>query len=349
MTLEKPLPMKKAIPLLLIGLLIFVLFLHFFVGIGNLVQSLQRANLVYYSIAFFAVLLDTLFYSLAWQYFLRPLSVKAPLRKCFLFVWVGTFVDLVVPAESISGEISKTYLMSKNSDGKAGEVVASIVSHRILNMAIILTSLIAASAIFIIKYPGELLGPTLNILMIVIIGMSISILLLLLLCFNEQVTQKIIDWIIRFITFIFSGRWRLDYLRAKTQKMLEAFHRGIDTLGKNPISLAPPVTFSIISWFFSVLIAFFVFVSLDQPISFSAIIIVNSLGMAIQTIPLGVPGEIGLTEIVMTSLYALLGIPVNVSAAATVLIRIVTFWFRLLVGYVAVQWVGVKALMGGKR
>ena len=61
------------------------------------------------------------------------------------------------------------------------------------------------------------------------------------------------------------------------------------------------------------------------------------------------PGEVGLVEIVMTSLYGLLGVPVGISAAATVLIRVLTVWFRLLLGFVAVQWIGIKALIGDSR
>ncbi len=47
----------------------------------------------------------------------------------------------------------------------------------------------------------------------------------------------------------------------------------------------------------------------------------------------------------MTTLYSLFGVPIGVSAAATVLIRVLTVWLRLLIGFVAVQWIGIKALM----
>ena len=66
--------------------------------------------------------------------------------------------------------------------------------------------------------------------------------------------------------------------------------------------------------------------------------------LSIQAIPLGVPAEVGITEIIMTSLFAALSIPLGVSAAATVLIRILTVWFKILIGYVAVQWVGIKTI-----
>jgi uncharacterized membrane protein YbhN (UPF0104 family) len=99
------------------------------------------------------------------------------------------------------------------------------------------------------------------------------------------------------------------------------------------------------------LIAVVVFLSLGflgVAISISAIIIVYSISGAIQNIPIGViPGEVGLTEIIMTSLFALLGNPASIAvfAVATVLIRVLTLWVRLLIGGIVVQLLGIKSIM----
>jgi len=345
---EKSFRFKKFIPFLLIGLVIFILYLFFFVGVADIVQSLQRANLFYYSLAFVAVVLGMLFYSLAWQSLLRPISEKkTPLSKFFLIAWIGDFVDILVPAESISGEVSKAYLMSKSSGDDIGKVVASIVSHRILSMAVTIGSLIAGLLLFIPKY--ELPKPALNLIILVTSGVVISLLFLCLLIIRERITQRILDPILRLLAFLSKGRWSLPRLRANVHKALVVFRDGIQTLSENPKNLAKPILFSIASWFFSVMISFLVFASLDIFVPISILMIVYSIGSAIQTIPLGVPGEVGLTEIVMINSYVLLGVPLSVSAAnaaaATVLIRIATILFKVIVGYVAFQWFGIKVLV----
>jgi len=76
----------------------------------------------------------------------------------------------------------------------------------------------------------------------------------------------------------------------------------------------------------------------------SAIVIVYSITVGIQTIPIGIPGEVGIPEIVMTTLYTLLGVPIAMSAVATLLIRVLTLWVKLLIGGVVVQWLGIRAL-----
>jgi len=313
-----------------------------------MLTKIQGVNLFYYSLAVVVLLLDMLAYSLTWHYFLRPLSVKVPFRKTFLFTWIGVFVDLLIPAESISGDATKAYLMSKDSGENAGKVVASVVSHRILSMIITLSSLIISSLLlFILQY--KLPALVSNLILLVAVGTVISLVFIFLLCLKEQLTQKLIDLLLRFFVFVSRGRLKLTSLRTKATKALRAFHESIEVLGRHPGSLVRPVFFSIAGWFLSILLSYLVFVSLRHPVSFILIMIVFSISVTIQNIPIGVPGEVGLVEIVMTSLYGLLGVPLGISAAATVLIRVLTVWFKFFIGFMAAQWIGIKALIGSSR
>lgn len=345
---EKRVTVKRTVPLLLVGLLIFIGYLYFFVDIPEMLTKIKSVNLFYYLLAVAVLLLDMLAYSLTWHYFLRPLSVNVSFRKTFLFTWIGVFVDLLIPAESISGDATKAYLMSKDSGENAGKVVASVVSHRILSMIITLSSLIIGSlSLFILQYKL----PTLvsNLILLVAIGTAISLIFIFLLCLKEQLTQKLIDLLLRFFVFISRGRLKLTSLRTKATKALRAFHQSIEVLGRHPESLVRPVFFSIAGWFLSVLLSYLVFVSLGYPVNFVLITIVFSISVSIQNVPIGVPAEVGLIEIVMTTLYGLFGVPLGVSAAATVLIRILTVWLKFFIGFMAAQWVGFKVLIGGSR
>jgi len=349
MVIKRRTILKRSVPFLLIGLLIFILYLHFFVGIENIIQLLGSVNLFYYLLAFVAVLASTVFYSLTWQHFLNLLSIKIGFPKTFLFVWVATFIDILIPAESISSEISKAYLVSRSAGQNTGKAVASIVSHRILSMAITLTTLIASSTILIIKY--ELSTSILIFIVVVMIGTMASIVLLSYLSFKEQTTWKVINGLLGFFEFISRGRWQLTNLKNRAQKMLKIFHEGIITLIERPRDLALPVVYSLLAWLSDILISFFVFISLGFDVSFVVIVIVYTISMAVQYFPVGIPAEVGLTEIVMTSLYALLlpHISLTGCAAATVLTRVLTVWFRFFVGYAFfVRWVGTEFLVSGE-
>ena len=345
---ERRVLIKRTLPFLLIGLLIFIAYLYFFVGIPEMITIIQRISLFYYLMAVALLFLNNFFYALAWQYFLRPLSVNVPFRKTFLFLWIGTFVDILIPAESISGDATKAYLMSKETDENAGKVVASIVSHRILSIVITLSSLIFSSlSLFILRIHVEAL--VLNLMILITLGSIITLVFMFFLCLKEQLTQKIIDLLLRFSAFISRGRLQLASLRFKAQKTLRAFHQSIEIFGRNPRSLVQPVVFSLVSWFLSVLLSFLVFVSIGYTVSLGKLIIVYSIICSIQTVPIGVVAGVGPVDIIMSNLYVLLGVPLDVSASATVLIRVLTVWFKLFIGFMATQWIGIKAWISSSR
>lgn len=357
---------RRFLPFLLIGLLVIVCYLYFFVDIPEMIALFRSVNPLYYSLAVIALLLDTLFFSLTWHYFLKPLSIKVPFRKTFLFVWVANFVDILVPAESVTGDISKAYLMSKETgetERNTGKIAASLVSHRILNTVVVLGSLLGSCLFFfvVLRYeiPEEpVLGMSIsNWILLVTLGTAVTFFFLFALALKEEITQKIMDLLFKLVAVISRGRWRLTELKSKVQTALNAFHYAIKVLGRPPSSLAGPMIFAVMSWLFSLLVSSLVFVSLlGRPINFGIVVIVYSLTCAIQSIPLGIPAEVGLTEVVMISFYTafLRGTPGvldvgALSAAATFLIRLLTVGLRLFIGFVAIQWVGAKALTSGSR
>jgi hypothetical protein len=141
------------------------------------------------------------------------------------------------------------------------------------------------------------------------------------------------------------GRWNIEEWRDKARKAVSAFHDSLKSFASDPNKLILPVAFSIFSWFFSILVYYLVFVAIGYTVDWFVLIIVYSLVIALKSIPVGVPAEMGVTEIAMTTLFGAFSVPLHISAAATVLIRIVTVWFRLVIGFGAIQWVGVKTIM----
>ncbi len=343
MVTERRALVRRGIPFLLIGLFILLLFLYYFVGVTDIVMYIQQADPLYFSLAVVASVLSTVFASLTWQRLLSLLSIKAPLRKTLLFTWIGTFVDILIPAESISGEVSKVYLMSTSSNEDAGKVAASVVSQRILSMATTLSGLIVGSVIFVARFkpPPLLLG----FIVVAVAGTAFSMGFLFYLCLRRQATERVVDWVLNVFAKITMGRWKLTALKLRAERVLMAFYDGIETLGRRPKGFASPIILSTAAWAFDLLVVWLVFASVDPThLSLGVMLIVYSLGSAFQTIPIGIPGEVGLIEIVTATLYTLLGIPISIGASVALLTRVITLWFRLLMGGVAVQWAGIKTL-----
>ena len=133
----------KTLILIPMGLIAFLAYVYVFrVDIQDIVAKVQHINLNFYVLATVAAVLDTLFFTFAWHSLLRFLKVKVSLFKSFLFVWIGIFVDGLIPAESISGEVTKIYLVNKEHDGTAGAATASVVAQRLIGMGLNVTTLL---------------------------------------------------------------------------------------------------------------------------------------------------------------------------------------------------------------
>jgi uncharacterized protein (TIRG00374 family) len=240
--------------------------------------------------------------------------------------------------------------MSKDTGGNYGKVFASAVGQRIAATCVTVVGLLASIVYFAIEYRPPFL--VLLFAGIVLVGDIIVIGLLFYLAGRKGVTQKLAKWLFRMAARVTRGRWKFEHLMERVLSALEIFHEGILTLGKHRRSLVLPLLFTVLSWLSDVSIAILVFLSLGvvgtAAFNVSEIIIVYTIAGAIQNFPIGViPGEVGLTEIVMTTLFAAFGNPqlIFIYAGATVLIRILTFWTRLLISGVVVQLIGVKSLM----
>lgn len=347
MTSERRALLKKTVPFLIIGLLIFILYLYFFVGIDKIVLVLQSVDPFYYSLTFVAVFLGIVVYSMVWQSLLNLLSIKIAFKKTFLFTLVGTFVDIIIPFEAVSSEISRAYLVYRSTGESTGKVAASIVSHRILTMGVTAAGLIVGSAFLILQY--KFYDPFVLTFVAVVAACAVFVIsLLTYLSSREKATQKLLDLVFRFLGFISHGRWKLMHWKSAVQEMLRGYHEGIDTLREHPKGIILPIILAIVSWFFDLLGSIFVFSALRVEIPMVSLIVVYSINVAIPMIPISVSG-VGPTDIIMTALYTLF-IPaspehlVAISASVTLLTRIVTVWFRLIIGYIAVHMVGVDIL-----
>jgi len=327
-----------------LGLIAFFAYLYFFnVDIPKIIATVQqRIDPSIYSWAIVFLILQTFFFSLSWRSLVNFLSVKLSVVKSFLYVWYGIFMDIIIPAESISGEISRIYLVTREQDKTSGKVVASLVTHRLIGMTVNIISLLLGISLLIIR--GQLSGIVLNLTLFLTSAITAFLVLLILLCVKEKWTLKIVDALIRFAEYISRGRWRLAKIREEAVEAARMFHASMREFGHAQKTLSASSFLYVLAWLLSLGIDYLVFYSIGFPVSLTVIIVTYSIVVAVRSIPIGVPFEVGLPEITMTTLYIVLGVPPDISATATILNRILTLWLRFFIGFAAQQWLEIKAI-----
>jgi uncharacterized protein (TIRG00374 family) len=341
---KKPLRSKAIVILLILGLAAFVVYFYFFINPAQVIAILSQTNLSYYAAAFVAYSLYVFFSSLVWHRLLNNLSVKISARKALLFTWVGLFFEATVPQLGWSGEISKTYLLAKDSKIDAGKVSASVVGQKIFVMTQTIVALAVGLTLVLISYK---LPPLVVFLIAFVLALSIlALAVVYYVSIRPTATKTLLNWAVR-IALFFRKSWNPQNFKLKAGELLGRFHVGFGQLRANPKGLIQPIVFSIVSFIFEISVVFFTFIALGYAVPISVVLIVFTLTGTLQTV--GVT-FFGFPEVIMSASFtALLGPSASsLSFSVTLLTRIVNLWFRLAVSYAALQWAGVAILRKSK-
>jgi len=327
----------------LLGLLGFFIYIYLFhVDILGIIATAQTADPLTYSVAIVFGLLEVFFFTVSWHVLTNYLKIKISIIRAYLYVWYGLYVDAIVPAQSISGEVTRTYLCTRDKCGPFGKVVASLFAHRLLGMVLNVVALIVG--IVLLTFGGKVNPLVFNAIIIVAAAIVGIIGLMLVLSFKQKWTLKVINFLTNLIHKITRGKWKLLNLQGQAVEITGHFHESMIEFSHNPKAIAGSLFYLVISWFFSLSIPYLVFLSLGHPVSLSIIIVTSAIFLAVKAIPIGVPFEVGLPEAVMTTLYISMGIYGPLAATATILVRIITLWFRFFIGFAAQQYLELTSV-----
>lgn len=324
------------------GILAFVVYFYVYFKPAEIIDTLLRTNLVIYSGAFTAYFMYVFFSSLVWHRLLNSIAVKISVRKALLYAWVGLFFDATVPQLGWSAEISKTYLLSKDSKIDAAKIGASVVGQKIFVMTMTIVALAVGLTSALVSYS---LMPLVTFLFALVLALSILTLsIVYYVSLKPSATKTLLHFAVR-VALVFRKRWNPENFTKKAEEMLRRFHADIDQLKANPRGLVLPIIFSIVSFVFEISVIFLSFMALNYPVRVDQVLIVFTLTGTLQTIGVAF---FGFPEIIMSASFAALGIPSEFALSATLLSRMVNLGFRLIVSSAALQRAGIGILSKAK-
>jgi uncharacterized protein (TIRG00374 family) len=329
-----------------IGLLVFALYLYFFVGFGQIVQVAKGVNAeqyaFFYALAICSIVIGNFLWAASWRSALRTLSVKISMKNAFLYYWTGYFVDLVVPCETICGEVTRLYLVRKETNENFGAIAAGGITNRIVAYIIVVAGLYSSALLLFLK--SSIPALILSFLILIIVGASAYLAVLLYLAFSDKAASKITSLIMRLRCFFRPKKYKSKDLSPETQENLAAFYQGFKTFREHPRHLVKPFIFMTLSFLLNLVAYILVFFALgiqSQPFAFFIIIyfIAGSITDAAASF------SVGTLEILLSTIFIFYGLNPALSGITAVLVRSVTFWFPLILGYIIVQIVGAKKLL----
>lgn len=313
----------------LLGYAALVIYLLYFVGIGDLIAVIERVNIGIYGLAVASLIISLTFHTLVWFQLLNSLSIRLGFRRTYILYWVGVFVDNLIPG-GWSGDLFKAYLLNKDPSVQSGKAVASVVAKNMYEAIFNLGSMVFGLVLLLLNY--TLAGSILISLGGIMLLLTLPLVILLTASFKPEGARKLIGGFFRLLHRVGRKRWNLSSLQAKVEKALGDYHEGMKILLRNPRMFFKPMVLSFFAWGFEVLMLLFVFASLGQFIPVDKVIIVRSIAGNVEAQGYAF---VGYAQIITSEIYGALGVPFAIGASVALLGGVLIFLLKTGISYTA--------------
>ncbi|MDO8736713.1 MAG: lysylphosphatidylglycerol synthase transmembrane domain-containing protein [Thermoleophilia bacterium] len=291
--------------------------LYFALGLyadfDELLQAFQGFTWYLLPVALACTLVNYLVRFVKWEYLIRVIDIRIPVVPSFV-IFISGLTMTISPAKM--GEVMKSFLLKDYGDVPVSHSSPVVVAERATDVMGIVILGSAGSLAY--AFGRELMAVTVVMMTLFIILVQTRSLCLRLIKLAER-----IPFIRRFAEH-FEKFYESAYVLLKVRRLL------------------PSVVLSTIGWFFECLAAYICLRGLGVDLSLmlvTFIFVFASLAGALSMIP----GGLGVAEGSMTGLMVSNGVDRGDAVAGTILIRLVTFWFAILLGLIGISLYGTLA------
>jgi len=321
--------MKKRNSLMIFVGIGVIIALIWWAGVEETLKLVMEAKLEYFLLALLMQILATLAWAFRWRIFLKRAEVRVRVRDIIIATMVGIFANNLTPGARAGGEPARMYVITKKSNSGYGQVFATIMADRILDVIPVLIFTLLA-----FKYALSLkVKLLLSVLSISTVVLLLIVVVSLLISLNESLAFKVLNKIAGLIKRVFPERFAgiEETLEEKLKKSIMDFRKTFLELSKDPVVLGKTLFYSLALWVFMLLRTYFVFESIGYHLEIQKILMVQMAGIALGMISI-LPGGVGITEAVNSALYLSLRIDKSLAVTATVLDRFISFWLPTIIG-----------------
>ena len=329
---------KKVLIFLFIGLAIMGVMLYF-IGIDEVIEALKLSNLWLVLLAIVIQIFTYFLYTWRWNIINKTADMDLGIKKSLPMVLVSLAVNNITPSGRGGGEPVRAYLLAKEGHFKFEDTFATVIADRALDTFpfVILAILTIIGIIFTFSLDIKLIA----FLVIMVTLITAGVILLLYVCINEAFGVKLTSWIIKIVS-----RFYKKFNEGTEKRIIEAvktFQVRMNALLRDKTILYYALPLSFVIWIFEILRVYVVFLAFGAKVSPIVIGEVFILASFVGMVPL-LPGGLGAVDGIMILFYANAGITASLSAAATVVERLISFWMTTFVGLIFLTMFGTSVL-----
>lgn len=329
---------KKSIFFLGISVLILVVML-WFVGIDQVIEALKIAKLEFIALAVGMQVFTYFLYSFRWKILNNLVDIDVGIKKLLPMILVGLAVNNITPSGRGGGEPVRAYILSREENYPMEETFATVVADRALDTFPFVVLAILTIIGMTLYFNFDL---WLIILMVLAVVAIVAILILLIyMSVNPNFGKRVDGWIIGLVRRFYKKN--SEELEEKIHGAINGFQDTMKMVISNKKVLYYALPLSFLIWIFEIIRVYFVFLAFGAVVSPVVIGEVFILACLAGMIPL-LPGGLGAVDGIMIIFYSAAGITASISAAATVIERLISFWMTTILGMVILPYYGSSVL-----
>ena len=329
---------KKSIIFLVIGLLIFAIMLYF-IGVDNVISAFKLAKYEYVLLAIIIQVFTYFLYTFRWKLINNLANINVNIKKLIPMVLVSLAVNNITPSGRGGGEPVRAYILAKQENYLVEETFATVVADRALDTFpfVILAILTIISMTFRMDFPTWLL-----ILMVVAVIVIVLILILLIyMSINPNFGRRVEGWIMGVFKLFYKKN--LDKMEEKIHMIVTGFQDTMKLVLSDKKILYQAVPLSFLIWIFEIVRVYIVFLAFGVNVDLFVIGEVFIIASLVGMIPF-LPGGIGAVDGIMILFFSTVGIPYSISAAASLIERVISFWMTTVIGLMILPYYGASVL-----
>lgn len=330
---------KKTILLLVISVLILLGMLYF-VGIDQVIAALKMANLYLIALAIGVQVCTYFLYTFRWKILNKIAGMDVSFKKLFPMLLVGLAVNNITPSGRGGGEPVRAYLLYRDKEEYTfDETFAAVVADRALDTFpfVLLAAITISSMALFFDFELWLLA-VMVLSVIVILAILFAIIYM---CINPSFGNRVEGWILAIVRRFYKKN--SESVENSIHDAIVGFQHTMIVLMSNKKGLAYTLTISFVIWALEILRVYLVFSAFGANVSLIVIGEVFIVSCLVGMIPL-LPGGLGTVDGLMILLYSAAGISASVSAAATVIERLISFWMATILGMAVLPYYGSSVL-----
>ena len=288
--------------------------------------------------------LGLVFLSSSWHILLRSLGFRNSLWESIQISFVGLFVVWMLPFPS-GFEIVRAYLIRDKEGGNIGKAVSSVIVSKVFYF--ISFGLMISIAAIIVRF---VYGSDIPI-QAGFIWFAVLFALANMVMFAVILTPRIMMRL-----FEITPDWLKDQMQKRIyskefglggfEEFVDEIQGSLDTLKKKPLESLLSLVLVGFHWSTGAITAYMVAVSLNEPINFWVIVLIYAVIEFIQQLNFIIPSGLGIVDAGLAGALVVVGVPLGVAGAISLLTRLATYWFELvLCGFVSFRF-GYREALG---